>query len=173
MSTAETASPPMVRPVPQPTSGVFTSVKISSSMLAVTSTAPTASKPPGTDRPWSAFRIRNVPNSTSAASGRLMKNPPPAEFLGEQPAEEQPDHRGHPADPGPHAQRLVPVGVLEGGGQDGQRGRRHHRRPEALGEPGADQQPLTVGQPAGQRRDGEQRGSGHQQPPPPQQVPGA
>ena len=74
MSTAEPASPPMVRPVPQPTSGVFTSVKISSSMLAVTSTAPTASKPPGTDRPWSAFRIRNVPNSTSAASGRLMKN---------------------------------------------------------------------------------------------------
>jgi hypothetical protein len=74
ISTAEPASPPMVRPVPQPTSGVFTSVKISSSMLAVTSTAPTASKPPGTDRPWSAFRIRNAPNSTSAASGRLTKN---------------------------------------------------------------------------------------------------
>ena len=64
----------MVRPAPQPSSGAFTNVKISSSMLAVTSTAPTASKPPGTDRPWSAFRIRNAPNSTSAHSGRLTKN---------------------------------------------------------------------------------------------------
>jgi hypothetical protein len=74
ISTAEAASPPMVGAAPQPSPGAFTNVKISSSMLAVTSTAPTASKPLGAGRPWSAFRIRNAPKSTSAAIGMLTKN---------------------------------------------------------------------------------------------------
>jgi hypothetical protein len=55
-------------------------------------------------------------------------------------------------------------GVVEGGDDDGQRGRHQDGRAEALQEPGADQHAAAPGQPGRQRGEGEYRQPDQEQP---------
>jgi hypothetical protein len=79
------------------------------------------------------------------------QHPAPAGSLGQHAAQEHPDSGSEPGHRTPDAERRGPVGaLLEQGGQQRQRGREHHRRPDALGEAGADQDARTAGEAAGQ-----------------------
>ena len=84
-------------------------------------------------------------------------------------AEEHPGGRGQAGDRASDTER--PAAVITGAGargQDRQPGRRHHRRPGALPEPGADQHARVHRQAAGQRAGREHHGARHEQPPPSQ-----
>jgi hypothetical protein len=62
---------------------------------------------------------------------------------------------------------------VEGGGQDRERGRQHHRRPDPLYETRADQHRRVACEPAGERGEREQRHAGDQDAAAAEQVGGA
>ena len=78
------------------------------------------------------------------------------DVLGEDAAEEHAGRATGSRDGAPDAERLVALGsVLEGRGDDGERGRREQRGAEALDRPGGDQRALGLGEAAGQGGGGE------------------
>lgn len=99
------------------------------------------------------------------------ERPPPAQQLGQQPAEDR--ARG---EPGRHqravqAERPGPQRPLgERRGQQREPGGRDDGRGQALGDPGDQQHARRDGQAAGQRGDTQQHHAGQEQPAPPQQV---
>jgi hypothetical protein len=79
------------------------------------------------------------------------EHPAPAWPLREHAAEEDSDRRGETRHRAPGAERLVAVRALvKRRREDRERGRQHHRRAEALHEPGADEHAGAVGEPAGE-----------------------
>jgi hypothetical protein len=78
--------------------------------------------------------------------------------------------RAHAA---PDSERRVALrALLERRRQDRQRGRKHHRGADALGEAGADQHALALGESADQRRNADQHGPGDEDAAAPEQVGG-
>jgi hypothetical protein len=89
---------------------------------------------------------------------------PPAELVGEQPAEDRADGGRGAVDRAPDAERGAPVTSLVGAGDQGG-GRGHHRRPaEALDGAGGDQRGRVGGGGAHQRGGGEDHQPGEVEP---------
>ena len=100
-----------------------------------------------------------------------VEHPLPAEILGEDASEQHPHCASRTRDRTPHAERLVALGTLgEGGREDRERGRRDHRRTEALHGSGADQEPARAREPARERGRDEDAEPDHEEPPPAEQV---
>jgi hypothetical protein len=101
------------------------------------------------------------------------EHPAPAGEVCEEPAD---DHAGRgPAggDRAPDPEGPVAVGALaEAGGQQGQRGGRHHRPAQALQRPRGDELPRLLREPAQQGRDGEHTRAQEEEPAPAPQVAG-
>ena len=86
-----------------------------------------------------------------------VEDPAPAGPLGEDAAEDDAGGAGEARDGGPGAERDVAVArVREGGRQDRERGRGHHRGADSLGEPGGDEHAVVVGG-AGDERGGREQ----------------
>ncbi len=98
-------------------------------------------------------------------------HPAPAGVLGEQTADQHTGAAADRRDGRVHAERLGALLALAlGEGEDGQRGRRHHRGAHALDRAGDDHVPRLLGQSARERGDGEGPGSPQQHAPLTEQV---
>src|SRR4029450_5337870 len=88
---------------------------------------------------------------------------------------DQPSGRGaDAAERAPDPQRLVALGaLLEGGGDDRERGRGHDRRPDPLEGACSDQRLARPGEPAEKRGEREDDNSNHEDTAPAEQVGGA
>ena len=99
------------------------------------------------------------------------QHPLPAGPLGQHAAEQHAGRAAGARDRAPDAQRGVALGaLLEGGGDDRQRGGRDQRGAEALHGAGDDQPQLALGEAAGQRGDREEDEARDEHAPPAEQV---
>jgi hypothetical protein len=139
-------------------------------MPAVERTAPTASKSLAGARRLSLSRRRTAPASTTAHTGRLTKKTQrqPGPWVSS-PEARNAGHGGERDRRAAETDRLrAALPFRERGGQDRQRGRGHHRRPETLRQPCPDQDGFARRQTAEEGGDPERERPGDEQPPPKQ-----
>ena len=99
------------------------------------------------------------------------QHPAPAETAREDPAEQHPGGAAGARDRAPDPERAVALGALgERRRDDRQRRRRDDRGAEALNRARRDQPSFRLRDPAGERRQREQRQAEHEHPPAPEQV---
>ena len=98
------------------------------------------------------------------------EHPAPGQLGGQDAAEQRSDGPAGPTDRTPHAEGLGQPGTLEGGDDDGERGRRPQRPAEALGHPGAGEHPRRGGEAADEAGHGEQRRPGDEHLAPAEEV---
>ena len=97
----------------------------------------------------------------------------PVDEFSERPAQQDADRGAGAANGSPDAERLRAVGTLEGGRDDGQRGRGQHRCPQTLSGAGSEEDFLARRQRRGERRDREDSEAGQEDAAATEQVRGA
>ena len=98
-------------------------------------------------------------------------HPTPSRSLDQQAAKQDADRRGEPRDATPDPEGGVALlALLEARGEDRERGGERHRRPEALREPGPDENLRASGEAPDQRRDADYHYPGDQDAAPAEQV---